>query len=127
MSTVEIVLIALGVVVLLFFIGGLIAVRVRAGRQEGTFYQHVKAADEALQQARALDRGWHRETMESVARAAIGEARPGWPYDNLHLVLVDDRPGVEEDRAHFVAIGPDGQSRVILARQGDGWVSEQVD
>jgi hypothetical protein len=65
--------------------------------------------------------------MESVARAAIGEARPGWPYDNLHLVLVDDRPGVEEDRAHFVAIGTDGQSRVILARAGDDWVAEQVE
>jgi hypothetical protein len=127
MSTVAIVLIVLGVVVLLFFIGGLIAVRVRAQRQESTFHEHVRAADEALQQARALDRGWHRETMESVARAAIGDARPGWPYDDLHLVLVDDRPGVEEDRAHFMAIGPDGQSRVILARQGDDWVAEQVD
>jgi hypothetical protein len=127
MSTIEIVLIALAVVVLLFFIGGLIAVRVRGRRQESTFYEHVKEADQALQQARALDRGWHRETMESVARAAIGEARPGWPYDNLHLVLVDDRPGVEEDRAHFVAIGTDGQSRVILARAGDDWVAEQVE
>jgi hypothetical protein len=127
MSTVEIVLIVLGVVVLLFFIGGLIAVRVRAGRQEATFYDHLKAADEALQQARALDRGWHRETMESVARAAIGAARPDWSYDDLHLVLVDDRPGVEEDRAHFVAVGPGGQARVILARHGDDWVAEQVD
>jgi hypothetical protein len=127
MSTVAIVLIALGVVVLLFFIGGLVAARARARRQEDTFYVHVRAADEALQQARALDRGWHRETMESVARTAIDAARPSWPYENLHLVLVEDRPGIEEDRAHFVAIGPDGQSRIILARQGDDWVAEQVD
>ncbi len=127
MSVLEIVLIVIGVLLVLFFIGGLAAVRVRGRRQETTFYQHLRAADEALQQARALDRGWHRETMESVARSAIGEARPGWTFDDLHLVLVDDRPGVDEDRAHFVAIGPDGQSRVILARQGDHWVAEQVD
>jgi hypothetical protein len=41
-------------------------------------------------------------------------------------VLVDDRPGTEEDRAHFVAMGADDQVRVILARQGDEWVLEQV-
>jgi hypothetical protein len=127
MSVVEIVLIVIGALLVLFFVGGLIAVRVRGRRQGSTFYQHVKAADEALQQARALDRGWHRETMEATARAAIGEARPDWPYDRLDLVLVDDRPGVEEDRAHFVAIGPDGKSLVILTREGDRWVAERVD
>ena len=127
MSALAIVLIVIGVLLVLFFIGGLAAVRVRARRQEATFPEHVRAADEALEQARALDKGWHRDSMEATARAAIGESRPGWPFDNLHLVLVDDRPGIEEDRAHFVAVGPDGQSRVILARQGDRWVAEQVD
>jgi hypothetical protein len=127
MSVVEIVLIVIAALLVLFFIGGLAAVRVRGRRQEASFYDHLREADQALQHARALDRGWHRETMEAAARAAIGQARPGWPFENLHLVLVDDRPGVEEDRAHFVAIGPDGQSRVILARQGDRWVAEQVD
>jgi hypothetical protein len=127
MSTLAIVVIAIGVLLLLFFIGGLLGVRARTRHQAATFPEHVRAADEALEQARALDKGWHRDTMEAAARAAIGEARPGWTYDTLQLVLVDDRPGVEEDRAHFVAIGPDGQSRVILARQGDTWVAEQVD
>ncbi len=59
------------------------------------------------------DRGWHRDTMEAAAHAAIARgSRPGWTYDDLQLVLVDDRPGVEEDRAHFVAGGADGQARV---------------
>jgi len=127
MSTVAIVLIALGVVLLLFFVGGLLGVRARARRQASTFADNVRAADEALEQARALDKGWHRETMEGVARAAIEQARPGWPYEALQLILVDDRPGVEEDRAHFVASGPDGEARVIMAREGDRWVSERVD
>jgi hypothetical protein len=66
--------------------------------------------------------------MESAARTALQEARPGWPYDNLHLVLVDDRPGIDEDRAHFVAIDDEGQeARVVLSREGDRWSAERVD
>jgi hypothetical protein len=127
MTVVEIVLVVIVAVLVLFFIGGLLAVRVRGRQQEKSFYVHLREADVALEQARALDRGWHRENMEATARAAIDEARPGWPYEQLHLILVDDRPGVEEDRAHFVAVGPDGRSRVILARQGDRWVAERVE
>jgi hypothetical protein len=40
---------------------------------------------------------------------------------------VEDRPGIEEDRGHFVAAGADGQVRVILAREGDSWVAERVE
>jgi hypothetical protein len=99
----------------------------RSRAQDATFAEHVEAADSALEQARALDRGWHRETMEEAARAAVAESRPGWTFDDLHLVLVDDRPGVSEDRAHFMAVGADGQARVILAREGDRWVAERVE
>ncbi len=126
MSVLAIVAIVVGVLAIVFFVGGLLAVRARGRREADTFHEHVRAADEALEQARALDKGWHRETMESVARAAVADARPGWSYDDLQLVLVDDRPGTEEDRAHFVAMGADDQVRVILARQGDNWVLEQV-
>lgn len=126
MSTLAIVLIILGVVLVLFFIGGLLAVRSRTRRQASTFYEHVRAADEALEQARAHDRGWHRDTMESAVRDAVAQARPGWNYDDLHLVLVDDQPGTEEDRAHFVAMGGDDQVRVVVSRQGDSWVAEDV-
>jgi type II secretory pathway pseudopilin PulG len=127
MSTLAIVLIVLGVLLVIFLIGGVLGVRARARHQAPTFEGRVRAADEALEQARAQDRGWHRDTMEAAAHAAIAEARPGWTYDDLQLVLVDDRPGVEEDRAHFVAGGSDGQARVILARQGDRWLAERVD
>ena len=127
MSTIEIIAVAVVVLVALFFILGLAGVRARTRRQEPTFADHVRAADEALEQARALDRGWHRETMEDAARAAIGESRPGWPFEELVLVLVDDKPGTEADRAHFVATAADGQARVILAREGDRWVAERVE
>jgi hypothetical protein len=127
MSTIAIVLIVLAAVLLLFFIGGLLGARTRDRRLGDRFYEDVRAADEALEQARALDRGWDRETMEATARAAVEQAQPGRAVDDLHLVFVDDRPGVEEDRAHFMATGPDGETRVILARDGESWVAERVD
>jgi hypothetical protein len=127
LSTLGIIFIVIAVVVVLFAIGGALSVIKRSRAQDATFAEHVEAADSALEQARALDRGWHRETMEEAARAAVAESRPGWTFDDLHLVLVDDRPGVSEDRAHFMAVGADGQARVILAREGDRWVAERVE
>src|SRR4051794_35977306 len=63
-ETWEIIALVVVLVVILFFIGGLLGVRAHARRQAATFEKHVRAADEALEQARALDRGWDRETME---------------------------------------------------------------
>jgi hypothetical protein len=127
LSTLGIIFIVIGVLVVLFAIGGSIAVVKRSRAQDATFAQHVEAADSMLEQARALDKGWHRDTMEDAAKAALAESRPGWTYYDLHLVLVDDRPGVNEDRAHFMAVGSDGHARVILAREGDRWVAERVE
>jgi hypothetical protein len=127
LSTLGIVLIVLGVLVILFFIGGLLGARVRDRRQAGSYAQHVAQADAALEQARAGDRGWDREVMEDAARAAIADARGDWDYKDLHLVLVDDRPGTNEDRARFVAVAADGESHVTLTRQGERWVAERVE
>ena len=127
LSTLGIILIVLAVLVVLFFIGGVLGARRRDRRQAGSYAEHVAEADAALQQARASDRGWHREAMEAVARDAIADSRRDWDYNDLHLVLVDDRPGTEEDRAQFVAVGADGEVRVVLAREGDRWVAERVE
>jgi hypothetical protein len=126
-STLGIVIIIAGVLAVLFVIGGLFAVRARNRREGDTWKDHVAAADAALEGARAHDKGWHRETMEAAAKAALTESRPGFEWNRLHLVLVDDRPGTEEDRAQFVALGDEGEARVILARDGDRWVAERVD
>jgi len=126
-STVGLVFLIVGGVLVLFFIGGLIAVSVRSRREAGSYEEHVRAADQALQQARASDRGWDREVMEGIAQSALSESRPDFPYRDLHLVLVEDRPGMEEDRAHFVAVGQDGkEATVVLGRQGGNWVAESV-
>jgi hypothetical protein len=127
-STFAIVLIAVAAVLALLLVLGLLGARARDRRRAGAWEEAVRSADAALASAAATDRGWHREAMESAAHTALEAARPGWSYDNLHLVLVDDRPGIEEDRAHFMAVDADGQeARVVLARDGDRWSAERVE
>lgn len=126
-STLGIILIVLGVLLVVAFILGLLGARARDRRRAAHWEEHVAQADQALEQARAADRGWHRDVMEQSAREAIEESRPGWRYGDLHLVLVDDRPGVDEDRAHFVAVGDDAEVRVVLGRQDDRWVAERIE
>jgi len=128
MSTLAIVLIVAGIIVLVALILGFLGVRERDRRQAGHWERHVRAADAALADAAATDRGWQRETMEQAARAALTEMRPDWAPRDLLLVLVDDKPGIDEDRAHFVAVSEGGdEARVVLARQGDLWVAERVE
>jgi type II secretory pathway pseudopilin PulG len=126
MSTLAIVVIAVGALLALLFIGGLVAVRRRTSGPE--LEERIRAADRALEQARASDRGWDRELMVQACGSALSEHRPGYGWDAVNLVLVDDRPGVTEDRAHLVATGPDGEARVVLARrEGGEWFAEQVE
>ena len=128
MSTLAIVLIVFGVIVLIAVILGSLGARARDRRQAAHWEDHVRAADSALAHAAASDRGWARDIMEQAVRDALAEGRPGWDYGPLHLILVDDRPGTEKDRAHFVAVGDAGdEARVVLSRQGDRWVAESID
>jgi hypothetical protein len=128
MSALAIILIVIGVVVLILLVLGLLGARARDRHGAASWARNVAEADAALEQARASDRGWDREAMSEAARAALAESRPGSTFDELLLVLVDDRPGVDEDRAHFVAIrGSDEEARVVLARRGDRWVAESVE
>ena len=128
MSTLAIVLIVAGVVLAVFIVLGFLGARARDRRGAGVWAQHVAQADAQLEQARASDRGWDKSVMEEAARSALSSSRPGWAVDDLHLVLVDDRPGTDEDRAHYVALGDGGdEARVVLTRQGDRWSAESVD
>jgi hypothetical protein len=126
-STLAIVLIAAAAVIALIFVGGLIATRRRDRLQRESYARHLEAADRALEAARAADKGWDRDLLHDAARRALKEQRPDASYDSLDLVLVDDRPGISEDRAHFLADGPDGEARVVLSRRGSGWVAERLD
>jgi hypothetical protein len=126
MSPVVIVVIVIAVVLAVLFVGGLIV----SGRrlQSSSWQEHVEAADQALERARAEDRGWDRVLLEEAARGALRQHKPDFGYDELMLVLVDDRPGVEQDHAHLMAVGQGAETRVVLARTAEGqWVVERVE
>jgi hypothetical protein len=123
MSTLAIVLIIIAAVLVLLLVGGF-AGAARRNRQTPHYERHLAEADRALEQARAADKGWDRALLESAARDALATEKPGWPYSDLALVLVDDRPGTAEDRAHFIASGEEGETRVVLARRDSGWAVE---
>src|SRR3954453_3940750 len=127
MSTLAIVLIAVGAVILLLFIGGLVAASRRAKEREGDRQRSLAPADRALEEAGAADKGWERVLLEEAARKILAEERPDWRYDRLELTLVDDRPGVTEDRANFLATGDGGEVRIVLPRQNGGWPAGIVD
>jgi hypothetical protein len=125
-STLAIALVVVGGVLLLLFLGGLAySLRRRRGTASADA-RHIAEADRALEAARAADRGWDRSAMERAAQEAIAAERPDFRYDSLELVLVDDQPGLHEDRAHFVAIGAHGDLRVVLARDASGWRVERL-
>ena len=123
MDIVLIIIAAVTVLAVLFFVGGYIVSR----RHNEHWAEHVAEAEEALEKAWAQDKGWDRELLHRSAREALGSHKPGWEYKDVHLVVVDDRPGVAEDRAHLVAQGEEGEARVVLARDADGgWTVESV-
>jgi hypothetical protein len=126
MDTLAVILIVVAVVAAALAVGGYLATRKRSAA-DVDYSRHVAAADQALQRARAADKGWDRPALEAAAASALRDHRPGFSFDELHLVLVDDRPGITEDRAHFAAVGEDGQARVVLVRGADGWAPERVE
>lgn len=125
-STLGIVLVAVAGVLVLLIAGGFAGAMRRRRHHEPHYARRVAEADRALEHARAADKGWDRTALETTAREALAGQRPGWTFEELQLVLVDDRPGVVEDKAHFVASGADGEVRIILARRETGWSLEQV-
>lgn len=125
-SPVAIVLIVAAVLLVLLFLGGLVGARRRAEANEPALRERVAAADQALEAARAADRGWDPIRLEEAAREALQRERPDFRYDKLHLVLVDDRPGTDEDRAEMAAVGGGGVVKVVVTRRGDAWAAESV-
>ena len=81
-------------------------------------------ADRALERARAEDRGWDPALLEAAVREALARSHAGTQFEDLVLVLVDDRPGVHEDRAHYDAHAGGERVRVVLTRDEQGWRGE---
>ena len=126
MSVLAIILIVIVLLLVLLFVGGSVATRRHSAAGEGQLRKRIAAADRALEAARAADRGWDPVRLEEAARGALERERPDFRYDKLQLVLVDDRPGTDEDRAELAAVGAEEVVRVSVVRRGDSWVADEV-
>jgi type II secretory pathway pseudopilin PulG len=104
------------VLIVVLFVGGYVANRRRQQQLDARLLEQVEAADAALAQARAQDRGWERATIEAAARAAVA------PQDvqELHLVQVIDQPGTDNDQAVFRVVGADGREQTVTLGRRDG-------
>ncbi len=117
MTTLAVILIVVGGLIVLLALGGYIANSRRRSSERAELVGRAREADQQLAQARAEDKGWERQALEAAARAAYKE-RTGAEPRHLILVQVVDRPGTDEDEAVFDADGEE----LVLGRRGDTWV-----
>jgi len=116
-----IVIIVLVVLFVVFLVGGIVAVGRRSRATEGRLLADLASANEHLAQARALDRGWDRDTIDTAARTAHLAARPDAKITAVHLIQVIDRPGTDDDEAILHIDDDAGEHTIRLGRRGDEW------
>lgn len=122
MTTLGIVLIAVGALILLLSAGGWVGATRLARSNEDALGRELEIAQRALSQAQALDRGWNRAVMDAAARAAAAARLGDGAFSDLQLVQVVDKPGTDEDQAVYRVATADGdEQRITLARSGDDW------
>jgi type VI protein secretion system component VasK len=122
-STLAIILIAFAALLLLLFVGGFIASERRQKAREAHLREQLEAADRALAQARADDRGWDLELLQSAARTAYAQRTGGREPEDMLLVQVVDMPGTDNDEAVLRCVGGDGEHDVTLGREAGEWVA----
>jgi Flp pilus assembly protein TadB len=121
-STLDIVLVVIAALVVVLTAGGWVAATRRARSRERELFEELHEAEQALAKARALDKGWDRELLESAARDAAAARFGTQPVNALQLVQVIDRPGTDADQAVFRVQTADGdEHRITLGRSGGEW------
>lgn len=122
MSTLAIVLVVIGALVLLLFIGGVLGAARRARDTESALRLQLERVNEDLALAHAQDKGWDRATMEAAAREAHAAAGGG-AIEDLNLVQVVDLPGTDADEAVFRVVSGGVESTVTLGRREGAWIA----
>jgi hypothetical protein len=122
-----IVIVVVVALIVLFAIGGWFVVRRRQREEEPGFRAAVDEANLKLAAAHAEDKGWEPNALREAARALFEEQQPGAGVRDMQLVSVEDRPGIEEDRAVFRFDTDDGRvHHLTLGRTPDGWALDQL-
>lgn len=122
MSTLAIVLVVIGALVLLLFVGGVLGAARRARDTESALQLQLERVNEDLALAHAQDKGWDRATMEAAAREAHAAAGGG-AIEDLSLVQVVDLPGTDADEAVFRVVSGGVESTVTLGRRDGAWIA----
>ncbi|WP_210492214.1 hypothetical protein [Patulibacter sp. SYSU D01012] len=126
-SVVGVVLLAVLAVVALLALAGFLAGRRHDARRRADTQDRIRAANTALAHAHAADEGWDRAALEAAAREAA--RAQGFAADGaleLVLVAVDDRPGVDDDRAVFVVRDGERSADLVLGRVDGAWRAVDV-
>jgi type II secretory pathway pseudopilin PulG len=118
-----IVIVVLGLLLLLF-VGGVVANARRARAESPELRESLREADRALALARAEDRGWDRGALEAAAREAFAARSPVEPRE-LQLLKVIDRPGIEDDQCVFRVVTDVGSEEILLVRTGGDWAAAE--
>ncbi|HEX3316985.1 MAG TPA: hypothetical protein VHR88_03135 [Solirubrobacteraceae bacterium] len=126
METWEIVVLIVVVVLALLALGGAAANARRRRALAKRFGPEIRAADRALADAHAADKGWDRARLEAAARREFEQAKPGVPIRQLALVQVRDLPGTADDEAVFRVEAEDGTTTLALGRREDDWVLARI-
>lgn len=121
METWLIIVIAVVAVLILLAVGGLIATNRRTRSREGQLLADLEAVNDALAAAHAADKGWDPVLLREAATSAFAEGHPGVEPESLTLVHVDDRPGIDEDRAVFRVVAAGAEHELVLGRRDEGW------
>ena len=121
-----IVLIVLGVLILVFGIGGAIVVNRRMRAQAPVFDARLDEINRDLAAAHAHDNGWEPAALQAIARTHFAAAHPGVQVSGVTLVQVIDPPGTDDDRAIFRFTTPDGPVPLELGRRDGEWVTQPV-
>ena len=107
---------------LLLAVGGAIATSRRTEASSDDLVAQVRAADRALADAHAEDKGWERAHLEEAARGAYVTTYGDADIRELHLVQVVDNPGTDADQAVFRVVTDSGERTLVLGRQDGAWV-----
>lgn len=127
MDTLLIVILVIVGLLLLIAVLGAVATTRRTRAGADAFNASLTAMDRQLAAATAEDHGWERGTLDTAARSAFAEHRPGVEPETLELTQIVDEPGTDSDLAIFRVITGGAATRLTLGRRGGAWYAKAVE